>query len=68
MFDHPKTKALQALIVKDARITGLSIEGDGVFIYTNSAEWCDDNGAGTFRGDSETAAIRRFKSRVRPAA
>lgn len=49
------------------RVTGLSIEPDGVFIYTDSAAWCDDSGAGTFRGDSETAAVRAFRERVRKA-
>jgi hypothetical protein len=46
------------------RVTGLSIEDDGVFIYTDSSKWCDDAGAGTFRGDSETQAIKRFYERV----
>lgn len=49
------------------RVVGLSIEPDGVFIYTASKEWCDDSGAGTFCGDSETAAIRRFYEQVRRA-
>lgn len=73
-FDKPKTKALAAFLAKEARtaanpsgrVVGLSIEGDdGVFIYTESAEWCDDNGSGTFRGDTETDAIKRFRERVR---
>lgn len=64
MFDKPRTKALQRLIETDKRIVGLSIEADGVFIYTNSWEWCDSHGAGGFRGDSETAAIKRYKERV----
>lgn len=68
-FDSPKTKAMRAFLQREAaRVVGLSIEGDGVFIYTESARWCDDSGAGTFRGDSETAAIRRFYECVRPAA
>src|SRR5690606_5275927 len=71
-FDTPRTKTLRDLIEREGpngtgRIVGLSIEGDGVFIYTNSAQWCDDSGSGTFRGDSETAAVRRFRSEVRRA-
>lgn len=67
-FDKPKTKAMAAFLKKEAdRVVGLSIEPDGVFIYTNSNEWCDDAGSGTFRGDSETAAIRAFYERVREA-
>lgn len=46
------------------RVVGLSIEEDGVFIYTNSWEWCDDAGSGTFRGDTETQAIKNFYARV----
>ena len=68
-FDKPRTKAMQKFLEQEqGRVVGLSIEPDGVFIYTNSSEWCDDAGSGTFRGDSETAAIRRFRERVRPAA
>ena len=67
MHDKPKTQTMRRFLDKEAdRVVGLSIEIDGVFIYTNSHEWCDDNGSGTFRGDSETAAIRRFYERVRP--
>lgn len=67
MFDKPKTKAMSRFLEKEAgRVTGLSIElPDGVFIYTDSAQWCDDAGSGTFRGDSETDAIRVFYERVR---
>jgi len=73
MFDTPATKRLRQFIAKEGpngsgRVIGLSVEPDGVFIYTNSHEWCDDAGAGTFRGDSETAAIERFQQRARPAA
>lgn len=68
MFDQPKTKAMLAFLKREqGRVIGLSIESDGVFIYTRSAEWCDDAGSGTFRGDSETAAIARFYDRVRKA-
>ena len=68
MFDTPKTKALAKLIKTDPRIMGMSIElPDGVFIYTDSAEWCDDAGAGTFRGDSETDAIRKYRARIQRA-
>lgn len=67
MFDKPKTKAMRRFLEKEShRVTGLSIESDGVFIYTHSNQWCDDSGAGTFRGDSETAAIRRFYENVQP--
>jgi hypothetical protein len=70
-FDTPATATLYAFLDKEAnnrrRVTGLSIEPDGVFIYTDSSKWCDDAGAGTFRGDSETAAIRRFNEMVQAA-
>lgn len=67
-FSQPKTKAMRSFLEKEkGRVVGLSIEDDGVFIYTNSNEWCDDAGAGTFRGDSETDAIRRFYERVQKA-
>lgn len=68
-FDKPKTKAMRQFLHLEAvrRVTGLSIEPDGVFIYTDSTQWCDDAGSGTFRGDSETAAIRVFYERVQPA-
>lgn len=70
-FDTPRTKAMAAFLKSEGpdgsgRVVGLSIEPDGVFIYTASAAWCDDSGAGTFRGDSETGAIAAFKARVRP--
>ncbi len=68
MFDAPKTKAMRDFLVKEkSRVTGLSIEDDGVFIYTDSSLWSDDAGAGTFRGDTETKAIKRFYEQVRPA-
>lgn len=68
IFDKPKTKAMQKFLVKEAgRVVGLSIEEDGVFIYTNSNEWCDDSGAGTFRGDTETKAIKNFYAWVQKA-
>lgn len=67
-FDTPKTKAMREFLKREAsRVVGLSIEPDGVFIYTNSREWCDDAGAGTWRADSETAAIRAFYETVRKA-
>ena len=66
-FDTHKTAAMTAFLARESdRVTGLSIEADGVFIYTESAKWCDDNGSGTFRADSETAAIRAFYDRVQP--
>ena len=71
-FDTPQTAALYKFLDTEVnnrqRVTGLSIECDGVFIYTDSSKWCDDAGAGTFRGDSETAAIKAFKDRVQPAS
>lgn len=69
MFDRPKTKTMARFLEREKhRVVGLSIElPDGVFIYTNSWEWCDDAGSGTFRGDSETDAIRKFYDRVQPA-
>ena len=66
-FDTPRTKSMQNFLQREAhRVTGLSIEPDGVFIYTDSSQWCDDAGAGTFRADSETAAIKRFYELVQP--
>ena len=60
-----RTKTLGHLIDRDHRITDVSLEGaDGVFIYTRSAEWDDGNGSGTFRGDSETDAVRNYLDRV----
>ena len=61
-YDIPSTKSMVRFLEKEAphRVTGLSIEPDGVFIYTDSSQWCDDAGAGTFRADSETSAIKRF--------
>lgn len=61
-YDTPSTKSMERFLAKEAphRVTGLSIEPDGVFIYTDSAQWCDDAGSGTFRADSETAAIKQF--------
>lgn len=64
-FDTPKTQAMRNFLKKERnRVVGLSIEPDGVFIYTNSSEWSDDAGAGTWRADSETAAIKDFYSTV----
>ena len=68
MFDKPKTETMRRFLKKEGnRIVGLSIESDGVFIYTESAKWCDDAGSGTFRGDSETDAIRKFYQRIQKA-
>ncbi len=71
-FDKPKTKTLQNFVNREGpkgsgRVVGLSIEPDGVFIYTDSSKWCDDAGSGTFRGDSELSAIKKFRQRVRKA-
>ena len=62
------TKRLQKLVESDPRVTGYSIEPDGVFIYTDSSKWCDDHGSGTFTGETESEAIQRFKDQVRPAS
>ena len=63
-----KTKALRDFIAANSvRLKGISIEQDGVFIYTDSSLWCDDAGAGTFRGATATAAIKRFYANVRQA-
>jgi hypothetical protein len=68
MFDRPRTKAMRKFLEREKeRVVGLSVEADGVFIYTNSNEWCDDYGAGTFRADSETAAIKDFYSNIQKA-
>lgn len=67
-MDAPKTQAMRRFLVRErARVVDLSIEPDGVFIYTDSSRWCDDAGAGTFRGDSETQAIARFYDRIQKA-
>lgn len=71
-FARPKTQRMRNFLLVEGpqgldRVTGLSIEDNGVFIYTNSKHWCDDHGSGTFRGDSETAAIFKFYDRVRCA-
>jgi glucose/arabinose dehydrogenase len=71
-FMRPKTRAMADFIKKEGpegrgRVVGVISDPDGVFIYTDSNEWCDDAGAGTFRGDTETTAIKHFKSRVRKA-
>ena len=60
-------KRLRSLIEKDERIVAYTIEPDGCFIYTNSDEWCDDAGAGTFRGDTVTEAIKEYKTYVQCA-
>lgn len=67
--DRIKTKKFAAFLKKESgRVVGYSIEGDdGVFIYTNSQEWCDDAGSGTFRGDTEGKAIEAFYQRVQKA-
>lgn len=66
---HTRYKTFANLIEKDHRIIGFSDETDtdGFFIYTNSSEWCDDSGSGTFRGDTVMEAIKRFKERVQPS-
>lgn len=59
-----RSRALRNLVEKDERICAFTIEEDGVFIYTHSAEWDDGNGAGTFHGGSETEAVKKYKERV----
>jgi hypothetical protein len=68
-YDRPRTKTMRNFLKREAphRVTGLSIEPDGVFIYTDSEKWSDDSGAGTFREDSETEAIKYFRSMVQPS-
>lgn len=69
MSSKPKTQAMKNFLAKEKdRVVDLSIEDDGVFIYTKSSEWCDDAGSGTFRGDTETKAIKNFYARVRRAS
>ncbi len=68
-FDTPQTANLERFLSMEGpegngRVVGLSIEQNGVFIYTDSSLWCDDSGAGTFRGDSESKAINNFYDRV----
>jgi len=64
-FDTPRTATMAAFLKREShRVVGLSIEPDGIFIYTNSDEWCDDAGAGTWREDSETAVIKDFYATV----
>jgi len=67
-YSTPKTKAMRDFLAKESdRVVGLSIEDDGVFIYTDSEQWVDDAGAGTFRADTETAAIKLFNEVVQKA-
>lgn len=66
-IEAAKTKTLRRLIEQDERIVAFTVEPDGVFIYTNSDEWCDDAGAGTWREDTETAVVKSFLSTVRKA-
>ena len=63
-----KTKALQAFIKANShRVTRVTIDSDGVWLFTDNSKWCDDHGSGTFRGDSEAAAMRRFNDRITKA-
>ena len=52
---------------EEKRVTSYSIESDGIFIYTDSSNWCDCHGSGTFRGDTPKEAIANFYKRVRKA-
>ena len=66
MLSRAKTKAMQRFLEKEAdRVVDFYHEGDSVFIHTNSDEWADENGSGTFVAESETAAIKKFYDRVR---
>ena len=63
-----KTKALQAFLKANShRITNVTIDSDGVWLFTDSSHWHDGNSSGTFRGDSEAAAIRKFNDRITKA-
>lgn len=70
-FGPVHTKALAAFIRREGpdgtgRVVGISLEDEyGVIIYTDPAQWCNDFGAGAFRGDTETGAIAAFRDRVR---
>lgn len=50
----------------DSRIIAFTVEPDGVFLYADSAHWCDA-GLGTFRGATAREAVARFKREVRRA-
>ena len=63
-IERIRSHALQNLVMKDDRICAFTIEADGVFIYTHSAEWDDGNGSGTFHGGSETEAVKWYKENV----
>lgn len=64
-FDKPTTQAMRNFLRKEAyRITGFEISDDSFWLYTDSSEWCDDNGASGFRASSETAVIKKFYDRV----
>ena len=63
-----KTKSLQAFLKANShRVTHVIIDSDGVWLFTNSSQWHDGNNSGTFRGDSEAAAIRKFNDRITKA-
>jgi hypothetical protein len=72
----PKTKTFRDFLVREQdRVTGYSIEAAehvrdkaSVWIYTDSAQWSDDAGSGSFRGTSETNAIKAFYARVQRTA
>ncbi len=67
-YSTPKTKAMRDFLAKESdRVVGLSIEDDGVFITTDTSQWTDDAGGGTFRADTETAAIKLFNEVVQKA-
>lgn len=65
----PKSKTMKAFIARESyRVTSISFEGsDGIFIYTDTSLWCDDAGAGTFQGNTETQAVKNFYERVMKA-
>lgn len=64
-YSQPRTKQMYLFMVREKdRVVGVSYEDDQVFIYTDSAKWCDDSGAGTFIGSSGSDAIRAFYNLV----
>lgn len=70
-FDAPQTQAMDSFIARHGpdgagAVVGMTTGPDGVCLYTAPALWCDQSGAGTFRGDTETGAIRAFRESAVP--
>ena len=61
---HTLSGRLKKLVDSDPRVIAISVEEDGVFIYTETSKWDDGNGSGTFRGDNISEAIRWYKANV----